>query len=116
MGIVYPKFALGKSHLSVEIWDAIANLLSVYKRQKRVFNDGPSNLSDDSRRTCGQSPQRQSSAKAEALRCHTMVNTHDIKQVDSPAPRSLRDESRYAPRKSVDHREGPSADLVDVVK
>ena len=38
----------GKAHNSAGMRDAIANLQSVYKHQKRVFTDGPEDQSDES--------------------------------------------------------------------
>uniref|UniRef100_M4BA29 Uncharacterized protein n=1 Tax=Hyaloperonospora arabidopsidis (strain Emoy2) TaxID=559515 RepID=M4BA29_HYAAE len=84
--------------------DAIAHLQSIYQRHGRAFSDGPSELSDLSRRTGGRDPQRQSPVRREASSCRATADSRASEQGNSFAAPSRHGGSRYAPRESVDHR------------
>ena len=70
----------GRAHNPSEMRDTIANLQSFYQCQGRVFSDGPSELSDNSRRTGGRDRQRRSSAKCEAPSCREMADSRASEQ------------------------------------
>ena len=64
----------GRAHISIEMCKAIDVLQSIYKRQGRVFPDGPSESLGESRRTDERSPRRQRSAWNEVPSCHEMAD------------------------------------------
>ena len=96
--------------------DAIANLQSVYKRQGRVFTDGPSDQSDESRHTGGRDFQHQSTAASGAPSCSKRVDTPATGRGSSSLILNRHGGSRYAPQGSVDHRENPLKDVVEEEK
>ena len=93
--------------------DAIANLLSLYKRHGRVFSDGPSCSSDGSRHTDERDPPHRGSAGSEAPSCHVTADTRASERDSSFAAPLRHGGSKYAPRESVDHRASPPAAVVE---
>uniref|UniRef100_M4BCF0 RxLR effector candidate protein n=1 Tax=Hyaloperonospora arabidopsidis (strain Emoy2) TaxID=559515 RepID=M4BCF0_HYAAE len=95
---------------------AIANLQLLYQLQEREFSDCLSELSDNSRRTGGRDPQRQSSAGSEAPRCSATLDSRTSERGNSFAVPSSHNGSRYAPREIVDHLANPPVAVVGAGK
>ena len=87
--------------------DAIDTLQSLYKRQGRVFSDGPSNPLGGSRHTDEQDPQRQRSAGNEVPSCHVKADNRASEQDNLFADPSHHGGCEYVPQGNVDHRENP---------
>uniref|UniRef100_M4C4T8 RxLR effector candidate protein n=1 Tax=Hyaloperonospora arabidopsidis (strain Emoy2) TaxID=559515 RepID=M4C4T8_HYAAE len=92
--------------------DEIANLQSLYQRHGRVFSDGTAEASDVSRRAGVRDPQRKSSAGCLALSCRATADSRASEQDNSLAAPSRHGDSRYAPRKTIDHRANPPMAVV----
>ena len=81
------------------------NLQSIDKRQGRVFSDGPSELSDKSRRTDERGPQRQRSAGYEVPSCLVKADNRASEQGNLFADPSHHGDYEYVPQGNADHRE-----------
>ena len=103
----------GRARISIEMRDAIDVLQSIYKRQGRVFSDGPSEPSGGSRHTDGRGPQRQQSAGNEVPSCHAKVDNLASEQDNSFAAPSHHGGSGYVPQGNVDHRGSPPKVVVE---
>ena len=81
--------------------DAADVLQAIYKRQGRVFTDGPSDPSGGSRRTGERGPRRQRSAGNEVPSCHEMADNRASEQDNSFAAPSYQGGSQSFPQGSV---------------
>ena len=81
--------------------NAIADLQSLYQFHGHVFSDGPSELLNVSRRTGGQDPQSQSSARRKVPSCRTTADSRASEQGNSFSVRSRHGGSRYTPREAL---------------
>ena len=87
--------------------DAADVLQAIYKRQGRVFADGPSDPSDGSRHIDERDPQRQQAAENEVPSCHVRADNRAIERGSSYDDPSRHGGYEYVPQESVDHRESP---------
>ena len=96
--------------------DAIDILQATYRRQGRVFSDGPSDPSDGSRHTDERGPQRQQPAGNEISSCHEKAGYRASEQDNSFAAPSHHVGSRNVPQENVDHRHNPLKVIKDEEK
>ena len=97
-----------RAHISSEMRDAVDVLQAVYKRQNRVFSDGPSDPSGGSRHTDERDLRRQKSAGYEAPSCRAREDTLASEQDNSFAAPSHHGDSRSVPRGNVGRRGNPA--------
>uniref|UniRef100_M4BMQ3 RxLR effector candidate protein n=1 Tax=Hyaloperonospora arabidopsidis (strain Emoy2) TaxID=559515 RepID=M4BMQ3_HYAAE len=86
------------------MYEAIANLKSLYKRAGRSFPDGPSSASDAPCRTARQGPKHQPAVEIEAPNYLPRVDTRATGRGNSSDVPSHRGGSTSVPRGSVGHR------------
>ena len=87
-----------------EMYEGIANLLSLYKRSGRSFPDGPSSASDAPCHTARQGPTHQPAVESEAPNYLPRVDTRSTGRGNSSDVPSHRGGSTSVPRGSVGHR------------
>ena len=97
----------GRARLTDEMRDAGDVLQAIYKRQGRVFADGPSDPSDGSRHTDERDPQRQQAAGNEVPSCHERADNRAIERGSSYDDPSHHGGYEYVPQGNVDHRGSP---------
>ena len=93
------------------MYEGIAHLQSLYKKQNRSFPDGPSLPSDAPFRTARQGPRRQIAVESEAPRYLLKVDIHATERDNSFDVPSRRGGSTSVPRRSVDRRAHPPKDV-----
>ena len=97
----------GRARISIEMCKAIDALQAIYKRQGRVFSDGPSGPMNESRHTDERDLQRQQSAGSEVPSCHERADSRASEQDNSFASSSYHGGSEYVPQGKVGRRGRP---------
>uniref|UniRef100_A0AAV1VIP4 Uncharacterized protein n=1 Tax=Peronospora matthiolae TaxID=2874970 RepID=A0AAV1VIP4_9STRA len=102
-----PNSPWWRVRISIEMYEGIDNLKSLYDRAEKIFSGGPSAAQDVPRRTAQPDPVRQSSVGIGAPKDPRTGDSRATGRDNSSDVRSRRGGSTYAQLDSAGHRESP---------